>query len=94
MPQPVNIPRFKKIVFSDSIEKLDERVNDESELLSLKQILTETAVEGRVQTCTMKSTVDLQDKSFIIKHSELILNEKESIIVNLTDITAYKQLKM
>ena len=42
----------------------------------------------------MKSLVDQEEKSFIMKQSELMLNEKESIVVSLTDITAYKRLRM
>ena len=42
----------------------------------------------------MKSIEDQEEKSFIMTQSELILNEKESIVVSLTDITAYKRLRM
>ena len=46
-----------------------------------------------VESCIMKDERGEGSKTIIIKRSELLIDDKESTVINFTDITTYRRLK-
>lgn len=46
-----------------------------------------------VESCIMRDEVGNGSKTLIIKRSDLLIDEKESSVINFTDITTYRRLK-
>ena len=46
-----------------------------------------------VESCIMNDERGEGSKTIIIKRSELLIDDKESTVINFTDITTYRRLK-
>ena len=46
-----------------------------------------------VESCIMKDINNDSSKTIIVRRSELLIDDKESTVINFSDITTYRRLK-
>ena len=62
--------------------------------MSLRELLMMPKTrEDLVECCIMKDLHRDSSKTIIIRRSELLIDDKESTVINFSDITTYRRLK-